>query len=514
MIEKLHSQQQSIQRNFAISWIVLTIIALFLALIYQAQLLNAQRRNTLQLQANEIAFKFDDLIQDLLHPIYSLPSFTNSECPTLLPKLRHTIFNYPHLSGILITNQQNEILCSTLTTAISLPPSTQANVSLQGPIDLQQSIDDVFLLKQRFGDYYYGVLVLKKILTEKTIFDNADFINIKLFDKHTNKLLFSLKEQESDVAEYIRIPLQNIENLQLLFISDNSNFDWALVYREILTLLGILLLSGAFYIYFNRFLINRYSLNSALVYALQHRRFQPVYQPVWNEQTKTYYGAEVLIRWRAKGNEVIMPDFFIEEAEKSGLIIPITLQLAEKALQEFAPILQSKPSMHLAFNVSAAHFTSENFFERFNEIRQKYGVSAHQLMLEITERDLFNGADPTVLKHVELLKQQGFQLAIDDFGTGHASINYLHHFPFQYLKIDKLFIQAIGTGAITETLNEAIINLATSLQLTIIAEGVETKQQYEYLVERGIYLLQGWYFSQALTIEAINLLITQQEIPQ
>ena len=109
------------------------------------------------------------------------------------------------------------------------------------------------------------------------------------------------------------------------------------------------------------------------------------------------------------------------------------------------------------------------------------------------------------------LRQAGFSLAVDDYGTGHASISYLHNFPFNYLKIDKLFIQAIGTKAITESLNDVIISMAKRLDLVIIAEGVETEEQVNYLSENGVRFLQGWYFSKALPIEILTSLLQGEE---
>ncbi len=105
------------------------------------------------------------------------------------------------------------------------------------------------------------------------------------------------------------------------------------------------------------------------------------------------------------------------------------------------------------------------------------------------------------------LRIRGYSLAIDDFGTGHASIQYLQHFPFNYLKIDKIFIQAIGTGAITETLNQAIIHLAHHMELNIIAEGVETEEQLQFLLKNRINFMQGWYFAKALSYEYLVRMI-------
>jgi len=101
------------------------------------------------------------------------------------------------------------------------------------------------------------------------------------------------------------------------------------------------------------------------------------------------------------------------------------------------------------------------------------------------------------------LRAAGFLLAVDDFGTGHASISYLQHFPFNYLKIDQLFISAIGTGAITEVLNKSIIQMAKNLKLHIIAEGVETAVQIDFLQAHDVSLMQGWYFAPAMPIEQL-----------
>lgn len=110
------------------------------------------------------------------------------------------------------------------------------------------------------------------------------------------------------------------------------------------------------------------------------------------------------------------------------------------------------------------------------------------------------------------LRARGHSLAIDDFGTGHASIKYLQHFPFNYLKIDKLFVHSIGTGAVTETLSQAIIQMANVLKLTIIAEGVETIEQFNFLRHYQINLMQGWYFAKAMPHEQLFQLIEEGAI--
>ncbi len=215
-----------------------------------------------------------------------------------------------------------------------------------------------------------------------------------------------------------------------------------------------------------------------------------------------------MLRWYSNTSE-ILPDVFIEEAEKSGLIVPITLQLIEKSFQECHEFLKTHSYFHLAFNLSANHFQKEAFFTQFYHLCNKYQIPAQQVLIELTERELLDQNDSRLVTRMNELRARGHSLAIDDFGTGHASIKYLQHFPFNYLKIDKLFVHSIGTGAVTETLSQAIIQMANVLKLTIIAEGVETIEQFNFLRHYQINLMQGWYFARAMSHEQLFQLIEE-----
>jgi sensor c-di-GMP phosphodiesterase-like protein len=241
--------------------------------------------------------------------------------------------------------------------------------------------------------------------------------------------------------------------------------------------------------------------------AIKQKHFYPVYQPVFDAQSNQHSGVEVLLRWQGGHNEIIMPDIFIREAESTGLIVPITLQIIEIAFKDLKEILNRNSQFHLSFNVCALHFTESCFFEQFYALIDHYSISLHQIVLEITERELLDVNNQIYIQKMHELRKKGISLAIDDYGTGNASISYLQYFPFNYLKIDKLFIQAIGSKAITESLTGAIIDLAKKINLIIIAEGVETKEQVNYLIENNIHLLQGWYFSKALSIRELKNLL-------
>lgn len=264
--------------------------------------------------------------------------------------------------------------------------------------------------------------------------------------------------------------------------------------------------------YFSYFLLQNllrryYFLDWSIKKAIKNKQFYPIYQPLFNTQLNDYSGAEVLLRWKDNDDVIIMPDFFITEAERTGLIIPITLQIIDIALNEIQNILHTQPHFLLSFNIGALHFIDSSFFNQFYQLLDNYKISSKQILLEITERDLLDINNKIYIKKMQELREKGFSLAVDDYGTGHASISYLQYFPFNYLKIDKLFIHAIGTKAITESLNDAIIDLAKKINLIIIAEGVETREQVNYLLKNEIQFLQGWHFSKALSIEQLKSLL-------
>ncbi len=270
------------------------------------------------------------------------------------------------------------------------------------------------------------------------------------------------------------------------------------VFRSELTYYGTsaLVLSAALVWLTLRGFANRQSLTRGLRSALRRRQFEVHYHPVIDIQNDRCVGAEALIRWRHPGRGLIRPDLFIPVAEETGFIIPITRWLMNRVRDDFEGI-ELPRDFHLAINLAPVQFRDRTIVDDIRTIFSGRNLSPAMLVLEATERFPIDDAGRKV---IDALRTMGPGIALDDFGTGHSGLAYLQKFHGDYLKIDKSFVQTIGTDAVTRTVVDSIINLARELDMEIIAEGVETAAQLDYLRDRGVPFAQGYLFAQPLPI--------------
>jgi len=209
-------------------------------------------------------------------------------------------------------------------------------------------------------------------------------------------------------------------------------------------------------------------------------------------------GAEALLRWRQPELGLVPPAKFITVAENSGLIVPFgewVLRTACAQARQWQD--QGLPPLPVAVNVSAVQFRQERFVEMVQRALDESGLAPQYLELELTESLLLSKGEAT-LSVLQQLGKMGLRLSIDDFGTGYSSLSYLRHFPVYKLKIDRSFVLAATVNADDAAIITAIINMAKSLNLKVIAEGVETEEQIFFLRERHCDEAQGYYFSRPL----------------
>ncbi|EUB71668.1 response regulator receiver modulated diguanylate cyclase/phosphodiesterase [Pseudomonas sp. GM41(2012)] len=244
------------------------------------------------------------------------------------------------------------------------------------------------------------------------------------------------------------------------------------------------------------------SIESGIRLALERNEFVLHYQPKLDLVSGQVVGAEALIRWQKPGHGLVYPSDFISIAEDSGLIVPLSKWvLAEACRQACAWQAAGLPKICMSVNMSAIDFRQRDFVDGIEQILKQTGLEPALLELEITEGVLMQNVETTV-NALARLKVMGVRLAIDDFGTGYSSLSYLRRFPIDVLKIDQSFIRGLSRDSNDAALVSAIISLGRSLKLTIIAEGVETLEQLDFLKSHQCEEGQGYYFSKAVAPDA------------
>jgi len=244
----------------------------------------------------------------------------------------------------------------------------------------------------------------------------------------------------------------------------------------------------------------RLSLPAELATAVRRREFFMHYQPIIELDTGICIGAESLVRWARPDGTQVRPDLFIPLAEEHGLIDALTDQVIERVIEDMRDLLVQDRSVHIAINLSASDVSSGRALKVLT--RQLAGTDIHpqQIWLEATERGFIDVQ--RARNTLAVARRAGHCVAIDDFGVGYSSLQYLQQLPLDALKIDKSFIDAIGTDSATSPVTSHIIDMAKTLGLSIVAEGIETPAQLAYLQARQVDFGQGWLFSRPLPPDA------------
>ena len=253
-------------------------------------------------------------------------------------------------------------------------------------------------------------------------------------------------------------------------------------------------------------------LESALADALKHDEFVLHYQPKVDIQSGNIIAVEALLRWKnSQTGEFVSPDVFIPAAEKSGLIVALGEWVLTTSCQQ-AKAWQDEglPNLVMAVNVSAKQLVLSNFPQTVSEILSQTGLAPEFLELELTESIFVDDPDQA-LTVLERFKAIGVRLSIDDFGTGYSSLSYLSWLPVDTLKIDRSFVENITTDLRASAIATSIIALGQRMELTVIAEGVETAGQLNYLAQYGCHEIQGYYFSRPLPSDELRALLQRYQ---
>ncbi|MBC8019372.1 MAG: EAL domain-containing protein [Verrucomicrobia bacterium] len=255
--------------------------------------------------------------------------------------------------------------------------------------------------------------------------------------------------------------------------------------------------------------VERLSIETGLLRALDDGEFFLCYQPKMDINGKDIIGMEALVRWQRPGHGIIAPDRFIPVAEESGLIVRLgTYVLQEACRQNRAWQDAGLPKLKVAVNLSARQLRDNAFVPLVIQILAETGLDPHYLELELTESALMGDSSDTVCKLLRL-KELGISISVDDFGTGYSSLSYLKHLPIDTIKIDRSFVRDIVNDPDDAAIVDAIVAMAHSLKLNVIAEGVETREQLEFLQQRKCQQAQGYYFARPLDPRQFEAFIAQ-----
>jgi EAL domain-containing protein (putative c-di-GMP-specific phosphodiesterase class I) len=242
--------------------------------------------------------------------------------------------------------------------------------------------------------------------------------------------------------------------------------------------------------------------------ALKNNEFFIHYQPQIDTKTNKIYGVESLLRWYSSKHGYIPPDTFIPLAEETGIIIEIGEWVLKQVCIQLKIWERSGININTFINISAIQLQNKDFLYNVKRIIKETNVNPTLINFEITESVLIKSTKK-VKRMLEELKDLGIKIALDDFGTGYSSLLYLNTFPIDIIKIDRAFIQNISNSNIKKTIVEGILYIAQNLGIDVIAEGIENKEELEFLEKRNCNKAQGYLFSEPLAIDEVEIFLNQ-----
>ncbi|WP_341502252.1 EAL domain-containing protein [Gallaecimonas sp. GXIMD4217] len=446
-----------------------------------------------------------------------------------LHQMRSVTFELPQVAEVGLATRDGHLICTSwgaIAEPIKVMPPPQDNPNLRhfGPVNVEFMGRNALVIAKTRPDgseinMLLPLVVLNEILANKghdsgylALIHSDSRVPVALNGRYTRPLAAGRGEYDSRFQYQGRFDdgqsrfllsrtLPVLPGLSLVYSLPCDRL-YAGIYRQALARLApygiaLLLSTLVFYLVLHW---NRHT-GQDLARAFRRGEFLPYYQPLLDLQQRQVKGVEVLLRWQ-KGAELVPPSVFIPEAERSGQIRPITLWLIEQVFKELAPALKNRERFAVHINISHQHLASNDFVQALMLYLAANPNHGRQLVLEITEHDMLEVEAPLIQAAINGLKSLGVRFAIDDFGTGYCGLSYLGSLPVDCLKIDRSFIASIGTDSLNTPVLDAIIDLAARLHLELLAEGVETHQQEQSLLGRGVHQFQGWLYARAEPIEA------------
>ncbi|MEN4621502.1 cyclic di-GMP phosphodiesterase [Pantoea agglomerans] len=465
-----------------------------------------QHQQLLENSRTALQQTLSSLINSTLSPL--LP-FTHTACNTINRELTSRAAFAGNLRAILLVKEGNAF-CSSATGSFNLPLNVIAPLSdISRDIDLQlmpgtplqPNKPALALWIKNPGSLQSGVFATLNITLapyQLLASGHPEITGMALVAQRS-----ALTSWQSVVMQNKNLPMplhrQALTGYPLQFVLYGSTLAFS-DYQNILLsgLLLSLLVSGACWL-----LLSVYQRpGKELIRGMKRGEFHVEYQPLVTSHDGQPYGMEALLRWTHPTKGPIPPDVFIHYAEAQNLIIPLTRHLFQLVSRDAHLLCHTIPRHAcLSLNISPLHMADSGFRQDVLRWLDTMPADHFTYVFEITERAMVR--DENVGELFDWLHQQQIHIAIDDFGTGHSALIYLERYDFDYLKIDRGFVQSIGTDSLTSPVLDTVLQLAKKLNLKSVAEGVETGEQAAWLINRGVTHLQGYIFSRPLRPETL-----------
>lgn len=500
----------SVGRKILFSSLLLGVVAALLSGSIQLTLFHHKRSSQFDTITHDLQSYLNDYFGELLTTVDKLQPLTLSRCTDVASEITSRAAFSLNVRAFLLVENDNAT-CSSATGEMHVPIK-----QLVPQIDTHKKIDMAILpgtpmMPQKPA---FALWIRNPLMENRGIFAsiNASLIPWILYSSRQNQFTgvalvangtaistFSPQPMPEGALKGNPVRVAKISGLPLtIYIYGDA---WVTENMQFSLLMGAMcgLLTGLLCYYV---LSVRLRPGKEITSAIKRNQFYVVYQPVVEAETMQIRGVEVLMRWKHPGAGEIPPDAFINFAEAQQLIVPLTRHLFDLIAKD-APVLQQllPPGAKLGINIAPAHLLAESFQQDLRDLSAMLPANYFQLVLEITERDMLNQRQ--AMKLFEWLHHEGYEIAIDDFGTGHSALIYLERYSFDYLKIDRGFVNAIGTETVTSPVLDAVLSLAKKMSLVTVAEGVETQEQANWLRQHGVNFLQGYWISRPLTLEKL-----------
>lgn len=500
----------SVGRKIVFSSLLLGLIGALLAGSLQLMIFHHKRAEQYDAVINDLQAYLNSYFAELLTTIDKLQPLSLSPCASVAADLTSRAAFSLNVRAFLLVENGNAT-CSSATGEMNVPIK-----QLVPQVDISKKLDIEILpgtpmMPQKPA---FALWVRSPLLENRGVFTsiNASLMPWLLYSSRQNQFsgialatngtaisTFSSHPQPTSMLKRTPIRTATVHGVPLSIYLYGD--EWTAESIQFSLLMGAVcgLLTGLLCYYV---LSVRLRPGKEITSAIKRNQFYVVYQPVVDAESMQIRGVEVLMRWKHPTAGEIPPDAFINFAEAQQLIVPLTRHLFQLIAHD-APVLKKllPPGAKLGINIAPAHLLAESFQQDLKDLSRMLPANYFQLVLEITERDMLS--QHHAVKLFEWLHHEGYEIAIDDFGTGHSALIYLERYAFDYLKIDRGFINAIGTETVTSPVLDAVLTLARKMSLVTVAEGVETQEQANWLRDHGVNFMQGYWISRPLTLEKL-----------